>query len=160
MAIREGQIVGEYNRRETPEGLRNRGNEKGSKKNLMPPWSKDNPPKNPGRKKMSIEAKELRKKLTPEAYEKKILFILSKNIGELQAFLQDKTKCALDHWIARITLIGIKKGDPRQLEYFLIRLIGRVEANVTIQGHINHKSLQAYIEDRGEVIKIEPRDNG
>jgi len=105
---------------------------------------------------MAFNLKRLRKGLTREEYRLRILNILAMDLREIKDFIRDPDQCALDRWIASITINGIQNGDPKRLEYFMNRLIGSVEANVKIEGNINHKSLQQYIEERGEVIKVEP----
>lgn len=99
----------------------------------------------------------LKRGLTKEEYKFRILNILAMDVREIQDYLRDPDQCALDRWIASITLRGIKEGDPKRLDYFMNRIIGPIETNVKIQGQINHQSLQEYIEEKGEVIRINPK---
>lgn len=53
---------------------------------------------------------------------------------ELEAAMKDRTKEAMDLWIIRIVLLGIKNGDHIRLNFMFDRLIGKVTDKVEHTG--------------------------
>ena len=65
--------------------------------------------------------------------EVKITELLRKSVKELEQLLKDKDKESIDHFIGRIILIGIVKGDPTRLNFLFDRVIGRVTEKIDVK---------------------------
>lgn len=55
---------------------------------------------------------------------------------ELEAAMKDRTKEAMDLWIIRIVLLGIKNGDHIRLNFMFDRLIGKVTEKIEHKGAV------------------------
>lgn len=64
---------------------------------------------------------------------------LKLSLPELEIAIKDRTKPAMDIWIARIVLLGIKNGDQVRLNFMFDRLIGKVTDK------IEHKSTRPIV---------------
>lgn len=69
-----------------------------------------------------------------ETLERLVKF-LQMNLYDLEAVLKDKSRPVMDHWIARICLVGIKEGDNRRLDFMLDRLFGKVQPHIEINNN-------------------------
>jgi len=69
-----------------------------------------------------------------ETLERLVKF-LQMDIYGLEEVLKDKSRQVMDHWIARICLVGIKEGDNRRLDFMLDRLFGKVQPHIEINNN-------------------------
>lgn len=63
----------------------------------------------------------------------KLTEYLKLTMPELEAAMKDRTKQAMDLWIIRIVLLGIKNGDHIRLNFMFDRLIGKVTEKVEVK---------------------------
>lgn len=77
-----------------------------------------------GRPKKSEDLKELAKfskdEITATFYR-----FLGLSVFELEQVLGNKSLSVLEHWVGRITLLGIMNGDILRLEFILVKIFGK-----------------------------------
>lgn len=71
-------------------------------------------------------------KLSREFVQLRLTHFLRLPLDELQDVLKDKKRESVDHFIARIIVMGIIKGDHIRLNFMFDRLIGKVTEKVEI----------------------------
>jgi len=71
-------------------------------------------------------------KLTKTEITGKLIKFMAMSVDELAEILRDKSLPVLDHFIGRVALLGIHKGDQQRLNFIFERLIGKVKDNVEI----------------------------
>ena len=62
----------------------------------------------------------------------KLVELMKLNLTELETLIRDRSKSALELWIARIIALGIKTGDHSRLNFMFDRIIGKVTDKVEI----------------------------
>jgi hypothetical protein len=72
-------------------------------------------------------------KLSMDEARAKLTEYLKLSMPELEAAMKDRTKEAMDLWIIRIVLLGIKNGDHIRLNFMFDRLIGKVTEKVEVK---------------------------
>jgi len=72
------------------------------------------------------------KKMSKKILNAKIDEYLDKTVEELQSILDDKTAKTLDHFIGRIVMQGIVKGDPTRFDTLINRRIGKVKDRIEV----------------------------
>lgn len=77
-----------------------------------------------GRPKMPPDLKAAKSLTQMEAQELLIKF-LHMDLKELRAFCKSKGGSAIDHWVAKLVLIGITSGDERRLNFMFEKLFGK-----------------------------------
>jgi hypothetical protein len=82
-----------------------------------------------GRKKCPPEIKYM-KKLSKEFVQCRITHWLQKPLSEVMELLKDPKQQAMDHFICKIIVLGVMKGDHQRLSFLLDRLIGKVKEHV------------------------------
>lgn len=97
------------------------------------PYKKGHNKPGPGRPPAPPEVKKAANLSMTEA-RAKLSEYLALSLPELELVLKDRTKPAMDLWVARIVLIGIKNGDQVRLNFMFDRLIGRVKEQVEHTG--------------------------
>ena len=78
-----------------------------------------------GRPKVPEEIR-MMKKFNREWVEVHITEMLKKSVTEIEEILKNKDHMSIDHFIARIILMGIIKGDSMRLNFLFDRVIGKV----------------------------------
>lgn len=115
-----------------------------------------------GRPKTPLELKKA-SQLTIATARAKLNEFLSLDIGELETILREKIRPAIDLWVARIVLIGIKDGDERRLDFMLSRLIGPIPKEapaVNINVNLDTMPKEKVIELGREAIKYLEEEDG
>ena len=102
-------------------------------KNLRP-WKKGESGNGKGRPKTPPELRKAANLTKVETLERLVKF-LQMDIYGLEEVLKDKSRQVMDHWIARICLVGIKEGDNRRLDFMLDRLFGKVQPHIEINNN-------------------------
>lgn len=87
-----------------------------------------------GAKKLPPELKKAATMTKVETLQRLVSF-LQMDIYGLEEVLKDKSRSVMDHWIARICLVGIKEGDNRRLDFMLDRLFGKVQPHIEINNN-------------------------
>lgn len=124
-------------------------------KNLKP-WKKGQSGNPSGGPKLPEDLRKAATLTKTEALEKLVAY-LRMDIHELEAVLKDKSRKVMDHWVARVCLIGIKEGDYKRLEFMFDRILGKVQPNLEItQNNYNFEGLpkEKVIELGREAIKF------
>ena len=108
-----------------------------------------------GRPKVPDETK-LMRSLSRDFVECKITSMRQKSITELEEILKDKDNQSIDHFIGRIILMGVVKGDPVRLNFLFDRVIGKVTdirelktvAPFLIESHSGDKTITLGTEEK------------
>ena len=102
-----------------------------------------------GRKKKPDEVA-FAQKLSKEFVQLRLTHFLRMPLDELEATLKDKTKESIDHFICRIIVMGIIKGDHIRLNFMFDRLIGKVKE------HVEHTIPEPFIIEgfKGEKVTL------
>jgi hypothetical protein len=66
-------------------------------------------------------------KLTKSEAKAKLVQCLQMNIADLNQKINDPETKAIDVWVGRIVLLGIKEGDERRLAWMFDRLFGKMD---------------------------------
>ena len=85
----------------------------------------------PGRPKMPPEIRAAANLTMAEA-RAKLSGYLKLSLDELSVIVKDRSKPAMDIWIATIVFMGIKHGDQQRLNFMFDRLIGKVTEKVEL----------------------------
>ncbi len=83
-----------------------------------------------GRPKIPEDIKKIRKLTSKEVT--RMGHILMSTPNDLKDILSDEGATVLSHWIAKICVMGLKQGSPRELNELLNRLIGKVSERVEV----------------------------
>ena len=83
-----------------------------------------------GRPKTPEDIKKIRKLTSKEVT--RMGHILMSTPNDLKDILSDENATVLSHWIAKICVMGLKQGTPRELNELLNRLIGKVSERVEV----------------------------
>lgn len=110
----------------------------------------------PGRPRIPSEIKAASSLTIAEARAKLNEF-LAVPIPELELIMKDPTRPAIDLWVCRIVLLGIKEGDERRLDFMLSRLIGPIPKEpvnpININLNLDSMPKERVIEIGKEAIK-------
>lgn len=98
-----------------------------------------------GRPRLPVEIKEA-SQLTIATARAKLNEFLAMSITDLETILKGRSRPAIDLWVCRIVLMGIKDGDERRLDFMLSRLIGPLPKEAP-QVHVS-LNLQALPKER------------
>ena len=88
-----------------------------------------------GSRKLPPELSKAAKLSKIEALERLVSY-LEMDIHSLEAVLKDKSRKVMDHWIARICLMGIKEGDSRRLDFMFDRLFGKAAFELSVDQQV------------------------
>ncbi len=105
-----------------------------------------------GRPKISEEERTIR-----DASRQKLSAVMNKFINgwsfeQLMAFVQDKTNDVFEVMVARMIMKGIASGDPKQMNFFMDRLVGPVAKEVNLH---DNRSFHARLVDALEDLRKE-----
>jgi len=78
-------------------------------------------------------------KLNRDFVQNRLTHFLRMPLDELEKILKDRSKESVDHFICRIIVMGIIKGDHIRLNFMFDRLIGKVKE------HVEHKIPEPFI---------------